>query len=98
MSFKEFYESDLIAKCNFKGVCDRIRKTPEGEMFWHDVMDHKVEISEEEFLDKVDPYEILDPEENWEEYKSGHSDQIKYYKSNDIYFFQTSGFEYFWET
>jgi hypothetical protein len=60
------------------------------------MMDNKEEISEEEFFEHVNPERILDDDETWEDYKSGLSDEIKYYKTDDVYFFQTAGFEYFW--
>ena len=97
MRFNEHYLIEEPVKC-FNGVCDRVRKTPEGEAFWQDMMKHKEEISEEEFLQNVDPSEILDDDETWEEYlrNAQRSDpDFKFYKSKDgVYFFQTAGFEF----
>lgn len=94
MRFEKHYSEPI--RC-FKGVCDRIRQKPGGEEFWQEMMKHKEEISEEEFLKHVDPIEVLDEDETWEEFKSGH-EEIKYYKSiNDTYFFQSAGFEFIWK-
>jgi len=94
MKFDEFYKEPI--KC-FKGVCDRVRKLPGGEEFWQKMMKHKEEISEDEFLEAVNPEDVLDPGETWEEYQSGHTD-IKFFKSiDDTYFFQTAGFEFIWK-
>ena len=41
-------------------VCDRLRQTPEGESFWQRMMKDKVEISEKEFLRRVDVKKVLD--------------------------------------
>lgn len=63
-------------------------------------MDNKEEISEEEFLKHVDPLEVLDDDETWEEYSENmkRSDpDASFYKTDDVYFFQTAGFEYFWK-
>lgn len=95
--YKPFFES----KAKFKGTCDRVRKTQEGEQFWQDMMNSKKEIKESEFLKAVDIKVVLDEGETWKEYKQNAKDQgdpIKYYKSNgNIYFFQTAGFEFIWE-
>ena len=109
MRFDEYYisedinekqERDYIDRTkHFIGVCDRIRQKEGGEDFWQNMMKHKEEISEEEFLKYVDPIEVLDLDETWEDFKMGHSDDsMKYFKSiNNTYFFQTSGFEFIWK-
>ena len=81
---------------SFAGACDRLRRTPEGEKFWQDMMKNKQEISEAEFLKNVNIKDVLDEGETWEVYKQGASDEIKFYKSNDTHFFQTAGFEFIW--
>jgi len=62
-------------------------------------MRNKKSITEKEFLENTDTKDILDEDETWEQYKKDmeRQDQVRYYKSGDIYFFQTAGFEYFWE-
>ena len=90
----------MEAKAKFLGTCDRVRKTQEGEKLWQDMMHSKKEIRESEFLKIVNVKDILDEGESWNEYKQNakqQGDPIKYYKSdNNIYFFQTAGFEFMW--
>jgi hypothetical protein len=81
----------------FYGVCDKIRVNQEGEDFWQHVMSNREEITMDNFLDNVDLSSILDDGETWEDYLSGLSDDIKFYQCNDVYFFQTAGFEFFWK-
>lgn len=92
MSFNDYYFNEK----HFIGVCDKIRHDGDKEDWWNRMMDNKENISEEEFLKHVNPESILDDDEIWEEYKSGLSDDIKFYKTDDVYFFQTAGFEFFW--
>ena len=85
---------------NFLGVCDRFRKTAEGEAKWQEMMSTKKKISESKFMELCDVSVILDEGETWREYKDvakNQGDAIKYYKSeNGLYFFQTAGFEFIW--
>jgi hypothetical protein len=83
-------------KTKFLGSCDRVRKTPEGEALWQQMMAGKQSISEGEFLEKADRYDILDKGELWDDYKATHTD-IQYFKSGGLYFFQTMGFEFIWQ-
>lgn len=89
------------SKLKFKGSCDRFRQTKEGEGEWHKMMETKKEISEKEFLNKINIKDILDEDEKWEDYKINsqkEGDPIKFYKSNNnTYFFQTAGFEFIWK-
>lgn len=86
-----------ISKSTFIGVCDRVRKKPGGEEFWQAMMNSKKKISEREFLNYVDPKEILDEGEKWEDYRQS-SPGIKFYESLDgVYFFQVAGFEFIWK-
>ena len=84
----------------FINVCDRFRKTIEGEKRWHEMMNTKQKISEAEFLKSCNISEVLDEGETWKEYKNNakmQGDSIKFYKSsNGLYFFQTAGFEFIW--
>lgn len=87
-------------KTKFLGSCDRIRRTSDGETWWHKTMANKKQISEKEFLQHANPNDILDEDETWEQYKTDmkRQDEVKYYKTNNnVYFFQTAGFEYFWK-
>jgi hypothetical protein len=96
MNFRDFY----LKEDNFIGVCDKIRCKKDKEDWWHNIMDNKVEISEEEFLKHVNPTEILDDEETWDEYSEAMKQEdpnAAFYKTGDVYFFQTTGFEYFWK-
>lgn len=79
----------------FRGVCDKIRQTDEGEKFWQAMMKGRIEIDEEAFLYCVDPSAILDTGETWAQYKST-SEDMRFFKSGDIRFFQTAGFEFIW--
>ena len=62
-------------------------------------MKNKKKISEKEFIRNVDPQKILDEDETWESYRSDmeSQDTVEYFRSGNIYFFQTAGFEYFWK-
>ena len=79
---------------NFLGVCDRFRKTAEGEAKWQEMMATKKKISEKKFMELCDVKAVLDDGETWQEYKyAAKSDPIKFYKSeNGLHFFQTAGF------
>jgi len=83
---------------NFLGVCDRFRKTEEGEAKWQEMMATKKKTSEKKFMELCDVSIILDDGETWREYKdAAKSDPIKFYESaNGLYFFQTAGFEFIW--
>lgn len=61
-------------------------------------MSDKREISEQEFLKNVDIKDVLDERETWEQYRTDmeRQDEVKYYKSDNVYFFQSAGFEFFW--
>ena len=91
MRFKNYIQEK---KLPFMGTCDRVRRTPKGEDFWQCMMSNKKKISEREFLKNVDLSDMLDPDETWEEWKGSQADVIKYYKSDDVYFLQTAGFEF----
>lgn len=88
----------MKSKHRFIGTCDRIRQDPTGEKWWHNVMKKRKPISESTFLKNVNPIDILDPDESWQSFvkEQKRQDNISFYKSDDTYFFQTSGFEYFW--
>ena len=90
-------ELNSNSKAKFLGVCDEVRSRPAGESFWQKMMNNKKEISEKDFINNVDITPILDDDESWEDFKSGISDDITFYESfNNIYFFQTAGFEFIW--
>jgi hypothetical protein len=85
---------------NYIGQCDKIRRTGQGENLWQTLMENKKQISEQLFLEHAIVKDILDDSETWEEYKSGCSDDLKFFCSKtetmDVVFFQTCGFEFFW--
>ncbi len=82
----------------FRGSCDWLRQTIAGEFAWQDMMSSREEISEEEFIKKVDISQMLDKGESWLIYKENIENQIgkiTFYKSNnDIYHLQHTGFEF----
>lgn len=85
-----------IEKCQ---VCDRLRQTEDGEKFWQEMMQTRDPIDEQEFLDNVIIKDILDEGESWTDYKTGISDDLLFFKSdNGAYFFQTAGFEFIWKS
>lgn len=88
--------------CDFKGSCDRFRRTEQGEKVWQEMMKTRQEITEEEFLENVNVEDILDEDETWEQYKEVaemEGDPVRMYKSEqeNIYFFQHAGFEFIWQ-
>ena len=81
----------------FFGACDRFRSRSErNEESWKLMMGSKVEVSELEFLDNIDIFEVLDPDESWDDYKST-LDEIRFYRSDNFWFFQTQGFEFIFD-
>ena len=63
-------------------------------------MRNKKRISEKEFIQNVDPKAVLDEDETWDQYRNDmeRQDNVKYYRTDDnVYFFQTTGFEFFWK-
>ena len=85
-----------FSKAQFVATCDRFRKTPGGEEKWQDMMAKAKEISEEEFLENVDVWPVLDEDETWEEFADNMREDLKFYESENFYFFQHAGFEYIW--
>lgn len=88
-----------MKKRGFLGSCDRIRQCIGGEEFFQKTMKNKKEITENYFLSKVNPRDVLDDDETWKQYSQTmkRQDKVRFYKSkDDIYFFQTAGFEFFW--
>jgi len=85
----------------FKGACDRVRRTEDGERFWQKMMETRVEIKEKEFTKNVDVKDLLDEGETWKDYKNmaiGEGEPLRYYKSDDnVYHFQHAGFEFIWD-
>jgi hypothetical protein len=95
MRYLKYFESKYI------GQCDLIRKTHSGEKFWQELMYNIIKISKEEFLKNINPYDILDSEdETIEDFILG-DDEFYFAKSeanNKIYYFlSTHGFEFIWE-
>ena len=94
---REFYQ-EAKEETEYCNVCDRLRRTEEGEQKWQAMMDSKQEISEGEFLNSVeiDESNILDEEETWEDYRSQAGEDLKFYESDNEFFFQVAGFEFIW--
>jgi hypothetical protein len=81
-------------------MCDKVRHDDTGEAFWQDMMKNKKKISEREFLKHVNPKNILDPDETWQQFKADKADDpdFAFYSSIDnVYFIQYAGFEYIWK-
>lgn len=97
----EPFDSRLKGQADFLGSCDHFRQTPEGENQWQIMMQTRKQISEEEFLKKVDVKDVLDEGETWKEYKEvakGEGSPLEFYESsNGLVFFQTAGFEFIWK-
>ncbi len=86
---------------NYLGQCDVIRRTPEGELFWAEMMESKKAISLGDFCKAVNThsFDAID----WHEGET-LSDYIRddetsgFYESlvhgRTVYFFQTCGFEF----
>lgn len=87
-------------KAKFEGTCDRFRQSSCGDNSWRIMMKIRKEISEREFLRKVDVKVLLDEGETWKDYKGNarrEGDPIKFYKSsNGLMFLQHAGFEFIW--
>lgn len=96
MKYIKLFENYL----SYFGQCDKIRKTPDGEIFWHKMMDNKIKISKSEFLKNVNILDILDEDGTLEEFIAGDPDSY-YAKSNVdgeiVYFLGTHGFEFIWK-
>lgn len=87
-------------KMHYLGVCDKFRKKPNGEATWQQMMATRIEITEEEFLEKCDVSHVLDEDETWEEYRDACANEhapISFFTScNGLVHFQTTGFEFIW--
>ena len=86
----------LVEFTTFVGPCDRLRRTPGGEDKWQDMMATRREISEAEFLSKVDVSPVLDDGETWKEYREYAGEDLAFFESKNEYFFQAAGFEFIW--
>jgi hypothetical protein len=82
------------------GPCDRIRRTSSGDLWWHSVMRGKRRITEEEFLAVIDPSDILDEDETFDEFLKIHG-YTSFYQYKNTYLIaddDPNGFELFWTT
>lgn len=86
----------------YLGQCDKLRQTKEGAENWKKMMEHKVIIPKEEFLQKCDLSELFDADDGpfdaqLDEYIA--SDQDSYFAASSwggspCIFFMTCGFEF----
>lgn len=83
-------------KTKYLNVCDKLRRTEEGEKRWSRMMATRREISEDAFLSRVDVHEcpVLDEGETWQEYTT--CNDLSYFESESEVFFQSAGFEFIW--
>ena len=86
----------LFEFTEFVGQCDRLRRTPGGEDKWQEMMKSRREISEEDFLQHVDPTPLLDEDETWEQWKESAGEDLAFFESDYEYFVQVAGFEFIW--
>ena len=71
------------------GQCDIIRKTLEGDVLWHKLIENEIRISKDEFLSNVDVKDILDEDDTIEGF-TGTDENTYYAKSivdDVVYFF-----------
>ena len=96
---------------HYIGQCDKIRsknglRDEKGQDFWDTVMDNYKEIELDEFLEHVNPEDLLDEDETLEDYMYDLEQEgaeaflaRAQWEGNDIYFVATggtNGFEWFW--
>lgn len=83
----------------FRGSCDRLRRTQEGEDWFQGVMSSAQEIEEGEFLEAVDIASMLDEGETFEQYSDMcelEGDPCRFFKSvGGVFYLQHAGFEFF---
>ena len=78
--------------------CDKLRQSPEGDLVWHTMMNGAERIYLSEFLDECDPEDTHFEGEDPRQVFSEMSDVAFYrviWMGNPVYFYQTSGFEFF---
>ena len=94
MKFKMWVESNQF---HYIGQCDKLRKSPDGEHNWHNMMATAKPVSVREFLSQVDMSPLLDEGESVEDFLKNMSD-VKFYLSSwgnqPAYFMGTKGFEF----
>lgn len=92
-------QCDNIRSCRFNKNNVEFFKNIDTEKWWEDTLKNSSEISKKEFLLNVNPHEILDSDESFDDFLINLSDTYNFYKTNNIYFIKTSGtngFEWFW--
>lgn len=91
----------MSLKTEYIHSCDRVRKTPEGELFWQYMMTTSTSVSEEEFLANVNIDNLLEEGETWNDYKMVavmEGIPLEFFSSEDgSYFFQQGDFEFIWK-
>lgn len=92
-------QCDNIRSCRFNKNNVDFFKNIDTKKWWEDTLKNSSEISKKEFLLNVNPHEILDSDESFDDFLNNLSDTYNFYKTNNIYFIKTSGtngFEWFW--
>jgi len=85
-------------KTDFLAICDNLRKDPDGELFWSEMMFSRSRITEANFLKYVDITQlpVLDADETWNDYRKYAGNDLQFYQSSNAFFFQVAGFEFIW--
>jgi 8-oxo-dGTP pyrophosphatase MutT (NUDIX family) len=92
-------QCDNIRSCRFNKNNIDFFKNIDTEKWWEDTLKNSSEISKKDFLLNVNPHEILDSDESFDDFLNNLSDTYNFFKTNNIYFIKTSGtngFEWFW--
>jgi hypothetical protein len=86
---------------SYIGQCDKIRQTLEGEDLWRKIMSFKRFVSKEDFMDHIDPSNILDEDETIDEFMKSDPDAYYAYSRVDninYWLIGHSGFEFIWRS
>jgi hypothetical protein len=90
----------LYKTYKYIGLCDLLRRTPEGENNWQIMMENKKLVPEKDFITQCDFSPLLDEGETILDFLHYHSDDpdSNFYESIwdkiPCIFFQSAGFEY----
>lgn len=83
----------------FLGVCDKIRRTPDGERFWQAMMGAARAVDPQDLLDRIDLSAVLDPDETADQWLDALQPERFCTSTVDgaaVWFIQAAGFEYVW--
>lgn len=93
--------SESLEKKKYIGQCDKLRKNPDNEIKWQNMMKDKKEISFAQFISSVDFTPLLDEGETAEEYidfdvrsDSSTKAYVSHWGDDEAMFLQTAGFEF----